>query len=124
MTAKKLAAKGDWISILLGRGLKCQFRERQEIVWVIAARLAAMVVTSMLSFARILTLWLESAISGHFRAIGDSRNALDSIFLHYLYSASCLGRWSNSWDWPLFSFHSEPRDRYHSRTFCRNIEID
>jgi len=23
----------------------------------------------------------------------------------------------------LFSFHSEPRDRYHSRTFCRTIQI-
>jgi len=26
-------------------------------------------------------------------------------------------------DFLLFSFHSEPRDRYHSRTFRRSIEI-
>jgi hypothetical protein len=26
-------------------------------------------------------------------------------------------------DFQLFSFHSEPRDRYHSRTFCRSVEI-
>ena len=100
-----------------------QFREKHEIVWALAADLAAIAVTSKLSFVRAATLGWKVAISAHFRDIGDSRNALDSIFLHYLYSASCLGRWSNSWDWPLFSFHSEPRDRYHSRTFCRSIEI-
>jgi len=26
-------------------------------------------------------------------------------------------------DFLFFSFHSEPHDRYHSRTFCRSIEI-
>ena len=53
-------------------------------------------------FCQDLDPWLESAISGHSRAIGNSRNALDSIFLHYLYSASCLGRGNNSKDWLLF----------------------
>ena len=111
------------MSILLG-GLKCQFRERQQIGLGDCDASGGNGGDINVKFCQDPDLWLESAISGHSRAIGNSRNALDSIFLHYLYSASCLGRWSNSRDWPLFSFHSEPRDRYHSRTFCRNIEID
>ena len=61
---------------------------------MIAAHLASTTVTSMSSFAKTEAHGWKVAISGLSRAIGDSRNALDSIFLHYLYSASCLGRWT------------------------------
>ena len=69
---------------------------KQEIVRVVAACVTTIAVTSISSFAKTWTHGRKAAISGHSRAIDGSRKELDSIFLHYLYSASGLGRCSHS----------------------------